>query len=172
MTGLHQLRPLCKNTYQFARNKQGIALAWVVLWMPIFIVLTSLTIDIGMAAVDRALLRAASDLGALAGVQELDLDQLAVGVRYILPGQAEQHALQVTQRIINNNRRWQAVNINVWVFNPPPGGLEHPISGRTISDPTVTVQTTVRKQPILLRTILPEYELSAYADASVLPRRD
>ena len=155
------------------RDKHGIALIWVVLWLPVFILLSGATMDVGVAFADRALLRAASDLGALAGVQELDLVQLAEGRRYIYPDRAKEHAERITRLILSANRNWSDVQVEVWVNNPPPGGgVQHPISGRFLRDPTVTVRSTVERRAVFLARVLPRYELTAYADASVLPRRE
>lgn len=58
----------------------GGVLVLVALFLPAFILVAGMVLDLGFAFTVREAAQAACDLGALAGVQELDWDSLARGV--------------------------------------------------------------------------------------------
>jgi len=113
----------------------------------------------------------AADLGALAGVQALDLDQLAQGRLHLLAGEASAKALEYAREniLLNLGSLSQGLDVQVHVINPEGAAASDPITGRVINHPTVCV---VLRLPVTLRAgvVYWTQEINAHADASVVPR--
>lgn len=158
-----------------ACGQRGGVATLVVLFLPCLLAGAALVIDGGVLLVSRAQVAAAADMGALAGVQDLDFERLAEGTVYILPGQA-----------IADAEAWVAANLEglafierdslvltVTVCNPETGegggGLRCPVTGRALSSPTVcvVVRAAVRL-PFLPRAV--PVTVRVHADASVVGR--
>jgi len=157
-------------------DQRGAALPLTLLSLPLLILLLALAADAGALFAARGLAHASADLAALAGVQELDLERLAAGERFIMPGAAAAWARQVALANLEGNiprlpGAGAAPRVEVLVVNASPASpRQHPWTGRPLYDPTVAVRVAV---PVPLAFSGPGRSLwvTARADASVLPRR-
>lgn len=76
----------------FGADETGSVGPLVILLLPVLIFVISLVIDVGLLFVCKNLGATAVDMAALAAAQEIDLDRLAIGERYIKPQAAERAA--------------------------------------------------------------------------------
>lgn len=107
-----------------AKASKGGVILLVALYLPICILAMGMVLDLGLAFVVRETAQAACDLGALAGVQELDWDQLAGGHVVINVAAARQHAASITLSNLTPMVRKGLVTgprISVVVINPVGG---------------------------------------------------
>jgi len=110
------------------------------------------------------------DMGALAGVQELDWDAAARGVLRLKPDEAQRSAKEWALRNLESLRRANSglgdVTVKVEVYNASP---EQPMTvrdtGRVVSTPTVRVEAHIPTRLILLSVPV---VLNVAADASVV----
>lgn len=141
--------------------------------LPIFILCLALVADGGLIMMRRGLAYAVADVAALAGVQELDLDRLARGERYVIPELAVSKALEVAHGSLDENgvrEGDRAVRVEV-VNASATSPRIHPVSGRELVDPTVHVSVRLRVPLRFWGAVLPAAWVTGRADASVLPRQ-
>lgn len=152
--------------------ERGAVIAWVALSLPLLLVCLSLVADVGRWFIRKSTVVAIADLAALAGVQELDLERLAAGERYLVVDQARVQAIQTATINLERNALAGSVNgIRAEVLNASATSpLHHPVTGRVLVDPTVFVEIRVRGPALITSLIGAGMEVSARADASVIPR--
>jgi len=143
--------------------KRGIAAAWVIVCLPVFLWLLILVVEVGWVSICRGHLQSAADLGALAGAQELDYTLLADGICRLDVASASQIAAQYTQENLSRSLHHDhlvACTIAVRVQNPGDGygAGEYP---------KIRVEVTLPVKLPLSRT---GRTMSAYGEASILPR--
>lgn len=154
-------------------NARGAAAVLVVLALPALVAATGFAVGIGTALVARQALRTAADLGALAGVQALDLDRLAAGAVVLREDQA---AADARAWALENLRhtfgpRAAAARIAVRVYNTHlTGPVADAVTGRLVRDPTVCVEVALPLRIPFLSAWVGDVTLRAHADASVIPR--
>ncbi|MBX5464995.1 MAG: pilus assembly protein [Clostridia bacterium] len=150
-------------------RQRGAVSAWFVLALPALLLLLALVADVGRFFVLRALAQNAADLGALAGVQELDLARLAEGERWLLTSQAEAAAYAVADANARAALPGEPYVIETLAVNAAAGApRRHPWSGRWLADPTVSVRVTLNARSFFLGgRRLP---LRVQGDASVMER--
>jgi len=152
--------------------ESGAVLVLVVAFLPVLVATMALVVETGRLFVAARRVQAACDLGALAGAQEVDLDRLAQGERYL----DEERARIEAERITRENLRElggvaaETGRVHVYVINVAGGPTAHPRTGRLIRDPTVSVWVEV-VVPVYLVWWTSEVHLSAHADASVVEKR-
>lgn len=152
-------------------NRQsGAVLVLVVAFVPVLVAALALVIETGRLFVLARRAQSAADLGALAGAQEVDLERLADGERYLDEGRARLAADRITT---DNLRDLGGVvgssHVQVYVINVVDGPTTHPRTGRLIRDPTVSVWVEVNV-PVRLVWWAREVRLTAHADASVVEK--
>lgn len=157
-------------------GQRGAALALSVLFLPLWLALATIAIDVAYIMWVHAGIRAAADLGALAAAQNLDLEALAQGDPEIIPEEAHRDARQWIMDNLRQQRStapWaEKADIRVWVLNGKPGApLQHPLTGRIITDPTVAVEVSLPARVFLVPRKLGEIPLKVRADASVMGRK-
>ena len=82
------------------RSEDGAVLALVAVFLPVAVLVVGMVLDLGMLYFAKRAVQGACDLGALAGVIELDWEALAAGDVRIDPAMGEAKALQVTRENI------------------------------------------------------------------------
>ena len=154
-------------------GERGAAAALVVLFLPCLLASVGLAVDVGVLLVARAQLQASVDMGALAGVQELDYDLLAQG-RIVI---RENEAGDCARRWVLANTEGRAfiepgtVRAVVTVLNTggPEGEAACPVTGRRVPWPTVCVRAeALVRLPFL--PLLGPVRVSVHADASIVGR--
>lgn len=156
-------------------DQRGAVLPLVVLLAPALLALLALVADLGHLLAAQAVATAAADLGALAGVQELDLNRLVAGERHLLPASAAAHARRVAAlnlaRNLPRSPSRAPARVEVAVVNASPAAPgRHPFTGRPLPDPVVAVRVTAAV-PLRFAPGVRPPRLTATATASVLPRR-
>ncbi len=155
--------------------QRGAVTALVVIFLPCLLAAAALVIDVGVLLTARGQMAAAADMGALAGVQDLDYDLLAEGQVVIVPeaaiGDAESWVRQnlASQPFIVP----ESVSVTVTVLNTGAGGREGklacPVTGRPLDAPTVCVVARAEvRLPFLPRTT--PVSVRVHADASLVGR--
>lgn len=151
--------------------QSGAVLVLVVAVLPVLVAAMALVVETGRLFVLARWVQAAADLGALAGAQEVDLERLAVGERCLDEERARKEAERVTE---DNLRDLGGVvgssRVRVYVINVADGPSPHPLTGRLIRDPTVSVWVEVTV-PVRLAWWTRDVCLGAHADASVVEKR-
>lgn len=153
-----------------AAHQSGAVLVLVVAMIPVLVAVMALVVETGRLFVIARWAQAAADLGALAGAQEVDLERLADGERYV----DEERARVAAERITRDNLRdlggvVGSSHVQVYVINVTGGPTTHPRTGRLIHDPTVSVWVEV-SVPVHLVWWTQEARLAAHADASVVEK--
>ncbi len=156
-----------------AGSETGAALTLVVLFLPCLLVAAALVLDAGALLIARAEMRVAADMGALAGIQDLDYDLLADGVVVIDPGQAAADA----EAWVRDNLTGRAfvddltVSVDVTVCNTSlEPGVVCPVTGRALREPTLCVLVGANARlPFLPRPLGP-VRVMVHADATVVGR--
>lgn len=153
-------------------DERGAALPLLVLFLPLSFLLLALAADAGSLLFARGLVRAAADLAALGGVQEIDLERLAAAGERVLRPEAAARAREVAAAVLEANRLGAGGRVTVAVLDAAPSRpRRHPWTGRLLRDPTLAVRVGV---PVPLAFSGPAHRsarVEAAADASVLPRR-
>ncbi|MEW6031264.1 MAG: pilus assembly protein TadG-related protein [Bacillota bacterium] len=154
------------------RGERGAAGVLVVLFLPCLLASLGLAIDVGVLLLVRAEMRAAADMGALAGVQDLDFELLAEG-RVVIRGP---EAVRDAEAWVRENLTGRAfiepgsVVVSVSVRNLDAGARATcPVTGRELEHPTVCVLVRARVRPPVF-TIFGPVEVEVHADASVVGR--
>jgi Flp pilus assembly protein TadG len=142
-----------------------------VLFLPPLLAALLASVSIGQVITARHLAGHAADLGALAGVQELDLDALARGELVLIPAEARSRATEYARA--NLHRMFPELDpgpeVYAEVLNPTEGGSIDPLTGRVHLWPTVCV-TVVLSVPVGIGPLSAEIPVRAHADASAVPR--
>lgn len=170
--GTHPARHAAHPLRRVLRGQGGGVLAFFTLVMPLYVIALGLVADAGYLFAARTLASAIADAAALAGVQELDLDRLVRGERYIMPAAAEAAAYAVATANLEEGFPLadRPYRIRVAVINAAPDSpVRHPVTGRMLRDPTVFVEVRV-KIPLRFTPTGARVEVAGRADASVLPR--
>jgi len=149
----------------------------VALVLPVLILSAGLVVDVAYLFWMRAALQATADFAALAGAQNIDLEALAQGERRLLVEQAAgdaRHWARLNLAAHPATARYQdTAEVDVVVTNAQPGvPARQRWSGRLLTDPTVSVRVSLRVEPFLVRSVLPEVEVAALADAALLEKAD
>ena len=144
-------------------GERGGVLALVALFLPVAVLVVGLVCDLGVVFCVRKIAQAACDLGALAGVQELDWDLLAEGTVAINETGAQSAAIGVAQENLANLGGLAHVEAVYAVVSNPPA----------CSEPNIVLTVTCRVRPTYLGW-LPAFAegipLSIMAEASVVER--
>lgn len=148
----------------FAGQRGGV-LALLALFLPIAVLVVGLVCDLGAVFCVRKIVQAACDLGALAGVQELDWDLLAEGTVVIEEVAAQTAAVGVARENLTNLGGLAHVESVYAVVSNPPAS----------SEPNLVLTVVCRVHPTYL-TWLPAFadgiSLSMAAEASVVERTE
>ena len=145
------------------KETRGGVLALVALFLPIAVLCVGTVVDLGTVFFVRKAVQAACDLGALAGVQELDWDLLTMGTVAIREGEAEAMAREIAGSNLESVEALvQDVEIAATVANPP-----------VKAEPTVAVTVTYSVRMPFLRTVPglgQEFRDRRVSEASVVKR--
>lgn len=153
-------------------SSRGAVAAAVVLFLPVLAAALVALTCLGQAVWLRHIAFQAVDLGALAGAQALDLEQLAAGIVRLLPDEARTEATKYVRANISTAigvTNLAGLDIQVRVVNPDGPDSSDPVTGRLLIHPTVCV---VAQFPYRFRVGPVHWEqlVRAHADASVVPR--
>ena len=161
-------RNAVRSRAEAARSERGAVIAWFALTVPLVMVILAFVCDVAWLSYARGTVQTAVDLGALAGVQEIDFDRLAAGKVWIDEEYAVREAL--VNLTVNLGKGLTPSQItsstkSVDVYNTGSFG-QH---GRSrLKHPTVCVTAQVGvRLPV---TGMP-YVIRVHADASIVPRR-
>ncbi len=164
-----------RNAARLYGNENGAAGILVVVMLPVLVLAFAFVADGGGVLLRRSLAFAVADVAALAGVQELDLERLIQGDRWIIPDAATTRATEVAEAALWENGIGSSDRVvRVRVINASQvAPRKHPVTGRTLRDPTVSVEVKLRV-PLNLTNANggAGVWVTGQADASVLPRRD
>ena len=146
-----------------------------ILVLPVLLASSAFAVDVGLMAWLRGTAQAAADLGALAGVQEIDVVRLARGERWINEGAAMARAKEVALENLTRNVKTldpsREVVVKTRVFNLPDGeAAVHPGNGRVLKDPTVCVTIEVSTRLPFLSLVRRNVAVVVHADASVVQK--
>ena len=137
--------------------------ALVVLLLPVAILSIGMVGDLGVVFFARKAVQAACDLGALAGVLELDWDRLAAGQVAIREQEGRAVAADLTRQNLESvSRLVVIVSLSTSVQNPP-----------VKSEPVLTVEANFRVRTPFLGAIpglQADFEGRVLAQASVVKR--
>lgn len=156
-------------------GQRGAVLALVIVFLPCLAAGVALVVDAGTLFVARSDLQAAADMGALAGVQDLDYDLLAGGDVVIKEADALRDAgawvtANLTGRVFIDPASLRVV---VAVRNTGAGVwgsvVTCPVTGRVLEYPTVCVSVTADVRLPFFSWFGP-VTVSVHADASVVGR--
>ncbi|MCL6581720.1 MAG: hypothetical protein K6U08_08935 [Firmicutes bacterium] len=155
-------------------GERGAVAALVALFLPCLLAAAALVLAVGALLVARAQLRAAADMAALAGVQDLDWDLLAQGVVYLREEEATADALAWLRANLDGRAFLEEGRAEAFVRvlntvdptgSPVPAAC--PVTGRTLDAPTVCVLVRAEvRLPLLPGPVT----VSVHADASVVGR--
>lgn len=110
----------CAGARDLVEQTRGGVLALVALFLPIAVLCIGMVIDLGTVFFVRKAVQAACDLGALAGIQELDWDLLALGTVSLRVEEAEAMAREITgQNLEGIETLVRDVSVSATVLNPP-----------------------------------------------------
>ena len=125
------------------KDTRGGVLALGALFLPIAVLCVGMVVDLGTVFFVRKAVQAACDLGALAGVQELDWDLLALGPVALREGEAEAIAREITGHNLEVvEGLMQDMRISATVHNPPD-----------MAEPTVAVAVMYSVRMPFLRMV-------------------
>jgi len=153
----------------------GAAAALVVLFLPCLLAGAALVIDVGVLLATRAQMAAAADMGALAGVQDLDYELLAEGLVIIRADAAVSDAVSWVEANLTGRPFVDpgSTKVTVTVCNTEAEGgagrLACPVTGRPLEQPTVCVAVRASVRLPFLPRSLP-VSVRVHADASVVGR--
>jgi len=150
-----------------SRNERGAICVWFVLCMPTLLSVMALVFDVAWASIGQNYLQVAADGGALAGVQEIDLDRLALGECRIVP----EPAITVARLYAFDNlsrslapEHLASCMVTARAFNPGEPGWHGP--PQVVLNPTVCVEVCL---PIQFPVTRMWRMLRVHADASLMP---
>ncbi len=156
-------------------GQSGAAAAVVVLFLPCLLAGAALVIDVGVLLTTRAQMAAAADMGALAGVQDLDYELLAEGRVVIRAATAISDATTWVEQNLARRPFLEpgSTRVTVTVCNTEVEGGDGrpacPVTGRLLQQPTVCVVVrAAARLPFLPRSA--PVSVRVHADASVVGR--
>lgn len=166
---MRETRPLRGGCF----DERGAALPLLVLFLPLSFLLLALAADAGTLLFARGLVRAAADLAALGGVQEIDLHRLAETGERVLRPEAAARAREVAAAVLAANRLGgSGKRVTAAVLDAAPSRpRRHPWTGRLLRDPTLAVRVGVPVPLAFSGRAHRSAWVEAVADAAVLPRR-
>ncbi len=146
----------------FGRVDGGVVVL-VALFLPVAVLCVGMVVDLGAVFFARKAVQAACDLGALAGVQELDWDRLAAGQVVIREEGGENIAAGITRENLRNvTGLVEILSVSCSVRNPPQ-----------VSEASLSVEVRFKvKTPFLgsVPGLFGSFEGKAYSQASVVRR--
>ena len=145
----------------FGRVEGGVVVL-VALFLPIAVLCVGMVVDLGAVFFARKAVQAASDLGALAGVQELDWDRLAAGQVMIREEDGEDIADGITRDMRDVTGLVEVLSVSCSVRNPPQ-----------VSEASLSVEVRFKvKTPFLgsVPGLFGIFEGKAFSQASVVRR--
>ncbi len=150
----------------------GVA-ALVALFLPVMVLAAGFVLDLGLVFAVRQMAYGAADLAALAAVQDLDLDRLALGELFLVAEAARRDARAYALNNLRSNLPGTDVDataqVAVEVYNPEPGHpLRHRVTGRRLATPTVSVAISLPVHTYFLAPLAREIPIRVRADASVV----
>jgi len=154
------------------RAQGGAAATLVVLFLPCLLACAALVLDLGSLLVVRAQLRVAADMGALAGVQDLDFELLGQGRIVIRAEDARSDAVSWVRANLSGRSfiDMDGTEVVVTVLNTDGGrAATCPVTGRALTHPTVCVYIRAPARLPFLPGLGP-VPVSVHADASVVGR--
>ena len=141
----------------------GGVVALVALFLPIAVLCVGMVVDLGAVFFARKAVQAACDLGALAGVQELDWDRLAAGQVMIREDDGEDIADGITRENLRNVAGLvEVLSVSCSVRNPPQ-----------VAEASLSVEVRFRVRTPFLGSVpglFGSFEGRAYSQASVVRR--
>jgi len=133
------------------------------LFLPVAVLCVGMVVDLGAVFFARKAVQAACDLGALAGVQELDWDRLAAGQVAIREEDGEDIAEAVTRQNLQNvTGLVEILSVSCSVRNPPG-----------VAEPSLSVEVRFKVKTSFLGAapgLLGSFEGRAFSQASVVRR--
>jgi Flp pilus assembly protein TadG len=147
---------------------EGLVAVSFALFLPVALILLSLVMDVAWISIVRTQLQIAVDFGALAAVQDLDLELLANGRCELLVDSATATALAYAWENLETgiaSGNLSTCQVSCDVYNPGNHGFHGP--PYTVQYPIVCMHASISlRSPItsLARTV------TAHADASLMPR--
>ncbi len=155
------------------KREDGVAGIVIVLSLPVFLLLFTLTAVMGQVFWTHAALQHVVDLAALAGVQSLDYEELGKGQIVIDKVEARRAVRSYLERNLASHResgRVKVRQLKIMIFNVSPGEPEsHHMTGRRLLTPTLCVRLTAAVRPASFLKV-PPIEITVLADASVRTR--
>lgn len=143
-------------------DERGSVLALAAMFLPIAVLAIGLVVDLGLVFAAKKAAQAACDLGALAGVQEIDLDLLAGGEVVIKDQEARFNALTTVHSNLEPYCGWfNNADIDVIVYNLP-----------VREEPTVRVEARISVKVHFLKWLAlnPGVTCTVVSEASVVQR--
>lgn len=157
-----KVRRLWSRGAQVAGNQKGSVIALVILFMPVALACAGIAVDLGILFTARKCVQAACDLGALAGVQELDWEALAEGRVVIRKEDARNKALEIAWlNMANAQELAEDVILSASVHN-----------SASRNEPCVVVEASFGVRVHFIRIFIPGQgrRFSVSAEASVVER--
>lgn len=153
-------------------GQEGASLVAVVIFLPVLLLVAGLVTDVGLLFVSRHLAYHAAELGALAGAQDVDLDQLAVGKVVLVEATARADAADFARRNLAASfprlDLARSLRVEATVYNASSlVPVRHRLTGRILTDPTVSVDITLNVPLYFLVSLRREAAVHVLADASV-----
>jgi len=151
--------------------ERGAAGLLTVLFLPALVGSLLAVVALGQTILARHLVTHAADLGALAGVQALDLDTLAQGRMVLIPEEARARSREYVMYNLSLTfpEAGPEATIETEVIDPEGSVRRDPVTGRVHEWPTVCVLVSMRI-PIGVGPFRGYADIQAHADASVVPR--
>ena len=161
------------NVSMIKRRELGVSAVVVILCLPVLLAGTAATLDAGNLLLMRYRLQAAADLAALAGVQSVDWDELALGQLVLDESEALQRARYHAEVNIESMMNRSPERVDVWVVNASEDDpAAHPLTGGVLVHPTVVVACEVRGPDSWFNSWQEAPVLRVEADGSLRTRRD
>lgn len=154
------------------RGQEGASTVAVVIFLPVLLLVTGLVTDVGLLFVSRHLAYQAAELGALAGAQDVDLEQLAAGQVVLVESAARADAVDFARRNVAVSfprlDLARSLQVQATVYNASRTvPVRHRLTGRILTDPTVSVDISLNVPLHFLASLHREATVRVRADASV-----
>ena len=146
-----------------------------VIYLPVLMLIMALVIDVGLLAITRNKLQTAADFGALAGAQNLDLQELQEGTIILNRNAATKDAIRwAEENALRNLHSFIAdrdLRIVANVYNASTENTYYDNhTGRIVTDPTVCVLIEAVHHFYFIHGVFGEQKIVVHADASVLTK--
>lgn len=153
-------------------GQDGASVVAVVIFLPILLLVAGLVTDVGLLFVGRHLAYQAAELGALAGAQDVDLEQLAAGQVVLVESTARADALDFARRNVAASfprlDLGRSLQVEATVYNASSTApARHRQTGRILTDPTVSVDIRLDVPLHFLAALHQQATVRVRADASV-----